>query len=141
MPLSKPNCAVDAAADKPERRKHTGSKTAFSARRAVWQRRAAVVGAVRRRSSRRMAGEGAMPAMDGVFVLKSRHTTKPAATSARLGRAAVMATLLRHKEGGPVSLVLVQCRKGAKPGLVWEEASLHQPDGTPTETYKAIYHI
>ena len=49
--------------------------------------------------------------------------------------------LLRHRETGPVSLILIQLRKGARPGLIWEEVSLHHPDGTPTETYKAIYHI
>ena len=49
--------------------------------------------------------------------------------------------LLRHKEGGPVSLVLVQFRKGAKPGLIWEEAALHNPDGSDTDFYRALYHI
>lgn len=49
--------------------------------------------------------------------------------------------LLRHKDGGPVSLVLVQCRKGAKPGLQWEEAALHDRDGQPTDYYRGIYHL
>ena len=49
--------------------------------------------------------------------------------------------LLRHKEGCPVALVLVQCRKGAKPGLVWEETCLHHQDGTPTADYRRIYHL
>ena len=49
--------------------------------------------------------------------------------------------LLRHKEGGPVSLVLVQCRKGAKAGLLWEEAVLHDRDGQPTAYYRKIYHL
>lgn len=49
--------------------------------------------------------------------------------------------LLRHKQDGPVSLVLVQCRKGAKPGLAWEELALHDKDGQPTEDYQRIYHI
>jgi len=48
--------------------------------------------------------------------------------------------LLRHKESGPVSLVLVQCRKGAKPGLTWEDAALHHLDGTQTDYYRSIYH-
>lgn len=48
--------------------------------------------------------------------------------------------LLRHREGGPVSLVLVQCRKGAKPGLLWEEAALHGKEGQPTAYYRQIYH-
>lgn len=49
--------------------------------------------------------------------------------------------LLRHRENGPVSLVLVQCRKGAKPGLVWEDAVLFDKDEQPTEYYKSIYHL
>ena len=49
--------------------------------------------------------------------------------------------LLRHKEGGPISLVLVHCRKGAKPGLNWEEIALHHKDGSFTDYYKKLYHL
>ena len=49
--------------------------------------------------------------------------------------------LLRHKEGGPVSLLLIGFRKGAKPGLVWEEATLYNCENQPTDYYKAIYHL
>ena len=49
--------------------------------------------------------------------------------------------LLRHRSDGPVTLVLIQCRKGAKPGLIWEEESLFNPDGTPTPYYKNLYHL
>lgn len=49
--------------------------------------------------------------------------------------------LLRHKEGGPVSLILVQCRKGGKPGLIWEECSLRDYNGDPTPYYKSLYHL
>ena len=49
--------------------------------------------------------------------------------------------LLRHKEDGPVALILVQCRKGGKPGLLWEEVSLHDRDGNPTQYYKTLYHL
>lgn len=48
--------------------------------------------------------------------------------------------LLRHRPDTLPSLILVQCRKGAKPGLIWEEACLYNPDGTPTEYYRALYH-
>ena len=47
--------------------------------------------------------------------------------------------LLRHKTDGPVSLVLVQCRKGGKPGLLWQEEALRHSDGTPTDFYRALY--
>lgn len=49
--------------------------------------------------------------------------------------------LLRHRAGGAVTLVLVQCRKGAKPGLKWEEMCLFGEDGQPTAGYRALYHI
>lgn len=49
--------------------------------------------------------------------------------------------LLRHKANDPISLVLLQCRKGAKPGLMIEEAYLQESDGTPSEYYRRLYHI
>ncbi len=49
--------------------------------------------------------------------------------------------LLRHRADGPVSLVLVQCRKGAKPGLIWEEETLHEADRTPSLYYRKLYHL
>lgn len=48
--------------------------------------------------------------------------------------------LVRHKEGAPVTLILLQFRKGAKPGLLWEEIALHHEDGSPTPVYRDIYH-
>ena len=47
--------------------------------------------------------------------------------------------LLRHKADGPVSLILVQCRKGGKPGLIWQEVSLHHSDGSLTDYYRTLY--
>lgn len=49
--------------------------------------------------------------------------------------------LLRHKKDGPVALTLVQCRKGAKPGLIWEELYLYENDGTPSPAYRDLYHL
>ena len=49
--------------------------------------------------------------------------------------------LVRHKPQDPVNLVLVQCRKGAKPGLIWEEMHLFETDGAPSAEYKKIYHL
>ena len=49
--------------------------------------------------------------------------------------------LLRHKPDSPVSLILLQCRKGGKPGLIWEEECLFDPQGAPTEYYRSLYHI
>lgn len=49
--------------------------------------------------------------------------------------------LIRHREGGPVSLILLSCRKGAKPGLRWEELCLFDPQGAPTRAYRDLYHL
>ena len=49
--------------------------------------------------------------------------------------------LLRHREGGPITLVLLQLRKGGKPGLTIHEQALFTPDGTPTDYYKSVYHL
>lgn len=48
--------------------------------------------------------------------------------------------LLRHRTDGPVALVMIQCRKGGKPGLIWEEAALQDPQGNPTIFWKEMYH-
>lgn len=49
--------------------------------------------------------------------------------------------LLRHKEDGPVSLILVHLKKGGKPGLIWQEEALHHADGSKTAYYRNLYHI
>lgn len=49
--------------------------------------------------------------------------------------------LVRHQENGPVTLILLQCRKGAKPGLVWEELALRNSDGSPTDYYRRLYRL
>lgn len=49
--------------------------------------------------------------------------------------------LLRHHPGAPVSLTLMQCRKGAKPGLIWQEECLFHSDSSPTDYYKKLYHL
>lgn len=49
--------------------------------------------------------------------------------------------LLRHTADSPVNLILLQFRKGAKPGLIFEEWYLHNADGTPSALYKEIYHM
>ena len=49
--------------------------------------------------------------------------------------------LVRHRPDAPVSLILLSCRRGGKPGLQWEELYLYNQDGTPTADYRRIYHI
>ncbi len=48
---------------------------------------------------------------------------------------------LRHRPTDPISLVLLQCRKGAKPGLVIEEECLKDASGENSEYYRKVYHI
>lgn len=48
---------------------------------------------------------------------------------------------VRHDPDAPVALVLLQCRKGAKPGLQWQELCLFDREGQPTEAYRKIYHL
>ena len=48
--------------------------------------------------------------------------------------------LVRHRCDGPVALILLAFRKGGKPGLVLEEASLHDSLGNPTPYYREVYH-
>ena len=49
--------------------------------------------------------------------------------------------LIRHRPGAPISLILLSCRRGGKPGLQWEEMTLFTSDEEATEDYKRIYHL
>ena len=49
--------------------------------------------------------------------------------------------LLRHRENGPISLILLKFRKGGKPGLIITEQALYDTGGSPTAYYKSIYHL
>ena len=49
--------------------------------------------------------------------------------------------LVRSRPQGPVSLILLQCRRGGRPGLLWEELTLTNPDGSPSDDYRRIYHL
>ena len=49
--------------------------------------------------------------------------------------------LVRHRPESPISLILLSCRRGGKPGLLIDELTLFHADGTPAENYKRIYHM
>lgn len=49
--------------------------------------------------------------------------------------------LVRHRPESPASILLLQLRKGGRPGLILEEYCLHHADGTPTPYYKEVYHL
>ena len=78
---------------------------------------------------------------DFFLVHKPERLAELIATAAKYKLEAKRLCLVRHREGTPVNLILLQLRKGAKPGLVWEEIILHHSDGSPTQIYKEIYHL
>lgn len=49
--------------------------------------------------------------------------------------------LLRHRKDSPVSLILLQLRKGGNPGVIWEEAALYDENDQPTEYFRRLYHL
>lgn len=78
---------------------------------------------------------------DFFLVHKPERLAQLCACAVQAGLEPKRLRLIRHREGGPVSLILLACRKGGKPGLVWEEFSLHHTNGSPTDYYKELYHI
>ena len=77
---------------------------------------------------------------DLFLVHRQERLAEIIALGAAEGMEAKRLLLLRHRESGPVSLILLQLRKGGRPGLKLEEASLFGPDGSPTAYHKAVYH-
>ena len=49
--------------------------------------------------------------------------------------------LVRHRPGTAPNLILLQLRKGGKPGLTWEEWNLTDETEAPTAVYREVYHI
>ena len=78
---------------------------------------------------------------DFFLVHKPERLAELTAAGSRHGLEAKNLCLVRHRPGSPVNLILLRFRKGAKPGLCWEELSLCSPDGTPSAVYKEIYHL
>ena len=78
---------------------------------------------------------------DFFLVHKPERLAQLISTAAGYKLEAKRLCLVRHREGAPVNIILLQLRKGAKPGLTWEEIILHHADGSPTPIYKEIYHI
>ena len=78
---------------------------------------------------------------DFFLVHKPERLAQLCACAAAVGLEPKRLRLIRHKEGSSVSLILLSCRKGGKPGLVWEEVCLHHADGSPTDYYRSLYHL
>ena len=78
---------------------------------------------------------------DFFLVHKPERLAEICACAASNGLEPKRLRLVRHSPDAEVSLILLQCRKGGKPGLIWEELCLHNADGTPSDRYKKIYHL
>lgn len=78
---------------------------------------------------------------DFFLVHRPERLAELIARGAEAGLEAKRLCMLRHKENSPVNLILLQFRKGAKPGLTWEEFSLYSSDGAPTPYFQSVYHM
>lgn len=63
------------------------------------------------------------------------------ARSAEHGLEAKRLLLVRHRTGSPISIIVLQLRKGGNPGLKIEEACLFEPNGSPSPFYRNVYHM
>ena len=78
---------------------------------------------------------------DFFLVHKPERLAELIACGAKQNLEAKRLRLVRHKEGGDISLILLAFRKGAKPGLMIEEVSLFDTNNEPTDYYRSVYHI
>ena len=78
---------------------------------------------------------------DFYLVHKPEKLAQLIACGAAAGLEAKNLVLVRHKEGSPITLILLQLRKGGKPGLQIAERSLFDSQGEPTAYYREVYHI
>ena len=77
---------------------------------------------------------------DFCLVHKPERLAQLCAEGAKAGLEPKRLRLVRHREGGPIALILLGCRKGGKPGLLIDELTLFHADGSPTEDRRRIYH-
>ena len=87
------------------------------------------------------AGKALKYGGDFFIVHKPERLGQICSEGAKNGLEAKRLRLVRHRPDAPVSLILLSCRKGGKPGLQIEELTLFCADGTPSDDYKRIYHI
>ena len=78
---------------------------------------------------------------DFFLVHKPEKLAQLIACGAAAGMEAKQLCLVRHKEGGPITLILLQFRKGGKPGLQLSEQSLFDSQGGPTPYFREVYHM
>lgn len=78
---------------------------------------------------------------DFFLVHRPEYLAVLCACAERHGMAAKQLRMVRHRPQSPISLILLQFRVGAKPGLQCSEFCLYDADGTPTSAYRRIYHL
>ena len=78
---------------------------------------------------------------DFFLVHRPERLAELCACAANAGLEPKRLQLVRYAPDKDISLILLSCRKGGKPGLVWEELCLRNADGTPTDEYRKLYHI
>ena len=78
---------------------------------------------------------------DFFLVHKPEKLAQLIACGAACGMEAKRLRLVRHREGSPITLILLQFRKGGKPGLQIDEFCLHDSQNTPTAYYREVYHM
>ena len=76
---------------------------------------------------------------DFFLVHKPERLAQLCACASKEGLEPKTLQLLRHRIDGPVSLILLQCRKGGKPGLSWQEQYLYEADGSPSAYFSSLY--
>lgn len=76
---------------------------------------------------------------DFYLVHKPDRIAQLISLGSKFGLEAKRLGLLRHSSKKPISLVLLQFRKGANPGLAIEEICLYDAAGQPTEDHRRIY--
>lgn len=78
---------------------------------------------------------------DFFLVHKPEKLAQLCACGAKFGLEAKRLTLVRHRADAPISLIILQCRKGGRPGLAVDELALFDSCGAPTAQYRSIYHL
>ena len=89
----------------------------------------------------RSAGKALQYGGDFYLVHKPEKLAQLITCGSLRGLEAKQLVLIRHKEGGPIALILLQFRKGGKPGLQLQERCLFDSRGEPTDYFREVYHI
>ena len=87
------------------------------------------------------AGKGLKYGGDFYLVHRPERLAELIAAGAERKLEAKRLRLVRHRQTGDISLILLQFRKGGKPGLQIDEIHLFDDNEQPSRFYREIYHI